>query len=54
MKIAMTYGKEINTVFQHFGRTEYFYIFDTETNGERVFKIILKKCFTKSICYSII
>lgn len=36
MKIAITYDKETNTVFQHFGRTEYFYIFDTETNEEKV------------------
>lgn len=36
MKIAITYDKETNSVFQHFGRTEYFYIFDTETNEERV------------------
>ena len=36
MKIAITYDKETNIVFQHFGRTEYFYIFDTETNEEKV------------------
>ncbi len=30
MKIAITYDKEINKVFQHFGRTEYFNIFDKE------------------------
>ncbi len=36
MKIAITYEKETNSVFQHFGRTEYFYIFDTESNEEKV------------------
>lgn len=36
MKIAITYDKETNTVFQHFGRTEYFYIFDTEIDEEKV------------------
>lgn len=32
MKIAIIYDKETNTVFQHFGRTENFYMFDNETN----------------------
>ena len=34
--IAITYDKETNSVFQHFGRTEYFYIFDLMTNEEKV------------------
>ena len=28
--IAITYDKETNSVFQHFGRTEYFYLFNEE------------------------
>lgn len=36
MKVAITYDKETNSVFQHFGRTEYFYIFDTESNEEQI------------------
>ena len=34
--IAITYDKENNTVFQHFGRTEYFYLFDLNTNEEKI------------------
>ena len=34
--IAITYDKETNTVFQHFGRTEYFYLFNEKTNEECV------------------
>lgn len=34
--IAITYDKDTNTVFQHFGRTEYFYLFDINTNEESV------------------
>ena len=34
--IAITYDKETNTVFQHFGRTEYFYLFDENSGEERV------------------
>ncbi|MCR4875440.1 MAG: NifB/NifX family molybdenum-iron cluster-binding protein [Clostridia bacterium] len=34
--IAITYDKDTNAVFQHFGRTEYFYLFDPNTNEERV------------------
>ena len=34
--IAITYDKETNTVFQHFGRTEYFYLFDLNNNEEKV------------------
>lgn len=30
MKIAITYDKETGTVFQHFGRTEFFKIFEIE------------------------
>ena len=36
MKIAITYDKESDTVFQHFGRTEYFYIYDLETKEEKI------------------
>jgi predicted Fe-Mo cluster-binding NifX family protein len=34
--IAITYDKETNSVFQHFGRTEYFYLFNEETGEERI------------------
>lgn len=34
--IAITYDKDTNSVFQHFGRTEYFYLFDENTNEEKV------------------
>ncbi len=34
--IAITYDKETNTVFQHFGRTEYFYLFDEKTGEEKI------------------
>lgn len=34
--IAITYDKETNSVFQHFGRTEYFYLFDEKTLEEKV------------------
>lgn len=34
--IAITYDKETNSVFQHFERTEYFYIFNLDTNEEKV------------------
>ncbi len=34
--IAITYDKETNKVFQHFGKTEYFYLFDITTNEEKV------------------
>ena len=34
--IAITYDKETNSVFQHFGRTEYFYLFDEETGEEKI------------------
>ena len=34
--IAITYDKETNSVFQHFGRTEYFYLFDLNSNEEKV------------------
>ena len=34
--IAITYDKETNSVFQHFGRTEYFYLFNEETNEEKI------------------
>ena len=33
---AITYDKETNSVFQHFGRTEYFYLFDEETEEEKI------------------
>lgn len=36
MMIAITYDKETNSVFQHFGRTEYFYLFDEETAEEKI------------------
>ena len=32
--ISRTYDKETNTVFQHFGRTEYFYLFNLENDKE--------------------
>ena len=34
--IAITYDKKSNSVCQHFGRTEYFYLFNEKTNEERV------------------
>ena len=34
--IAITYDKETNSVFQHFGRTEYFYLFNEETGEEKI------------------
>lgn len=34
--IAITYDKETNSVFQHFGRTEYFYLFNEETSEEKI------------------
>ena len=34
--IAITYDKNTNTVFGHFGETEYFYLFDEKTNEEKV------------------
>lgn len=34
--IAITYDKETNSVFQHFGRTEYFYLFDPDYDVEKV------------------
>ena len=34
--IAITYDKETNTVFQHFGRTEYFYLFNLENDKEDI------------------
>ncbi len=34
--IAITYERETNSVFQHFGRTEYFYLFDLNSNEEKV------------------
>ena len=37
IRIAITYDKETKRVFQHFGRTEYFYIFDTEIDEKKVF-----------------
>ncbi len=36
MKIAITYDRENGTVFQHFGRTEYFYLFDSDTKEEKI------------------
>ena len=36
MKIAITYDKDNGTVFQHFGRTEYFYLYDGDTKEEKV------------------
>ena len=36
MKIAITYDKDTNTVFQHFGRTEYFYLYDVDSKEEKV------------------
>ena len=41
--IAITYDKETNSVFQHFGRTEFFYLFDEETEEE---KIIDNGCYS--------
>ena len=32
MKIAVTYDRETGSVFQHFGRTEFFKIYETENN----------------------
>ncbi len=34
--IAITYDKETNSVYQHFGRTEYFYLFHEETGEEKI------------------
>ncbi len=34
--VAITYDKETNTVFQHFGRTEYFYLFNEKTGEEKI------------------
>ncbi|MDY2888130.1 MAG: NifB/NifX family molybdenum-iron cluster-binding protein [Candidatus Caccosoma sp.] len=34
--IAITYDKESNSVWQHFGRTEYFYLFNEETGEEKI------------------
>ena len=34
--IAITYDKEKNSVFQHFGRTEYFYLVNEETGEEKI------------------
>lgn len=34
--IAITYDKETNSVFQHFGQTEYFYLFNEENGEERI------------------
>ena len=34
--IAITYDRETNSVFQHFGRTEFFYLFDEGTGEERI------------------
>ena len=34
--IAITYDKETNSVFPHFGRTEYFYLFNEETGEEKI------------------
>ena len=35
MKIAATYDKESNTIFQHFGKTQYMKIYETnESNPE--------------------
>lgn len=34
--IAITYDKENNSVFEHFGKTEFFYLFDLNTNEEKV------------------
>ena len=36
MKIAITYDKENNSVFQHFGHTEFFYVYDTNSKVEEV------------------
>lgn len=36
MIIAITYDKNNNAVFQHFGHTEYFYLFDTLTLEEKI------------------
>ena len=34
--VAITYDKETNSVFQHLGRTEYFYLFDEETDAKKI------------------
>jgi len=34
--IAITYDKESNSVFQHFGRTENFYLFNEDNDDEAV------------------
>lgn len=34
--IAITYDKETNSVFKHFGRTEYFYLFNEENGEEKI------------------
>ena len=36
MKIAVCYEKETKDVYQHFGDTEYFLIFDNDNNSEQV------------------
>lgn len=36
MKIAITYDKDTNTVFQHFGRTELFYLYDVDSKEEKI------------------
>lgn len=34
--IGITYDKETNSVFQHFGETKYFYLFDEKTGEEKI------------------
>ena len=34
--IAITYDRKTNSIFQHFGRTEYFYLFNEATGEEKI------------------
>lgn len=36
MILALTYNKEDNTVFGHFGKAEYFYLYDTEAKEGKI------------------
>ena len=36
MKIALTLEKETNQIFQHFGKTSFFYIYDTKTSEGKI------------------